>query len=116
MYNKYPVIVAPRLLAFLSADFANAMALFPFIIVKNNDIKNNKRIMHHECIHLRQQLELLIIPFYIWYGIEYLFRRWQFKNHYAAYRHISFEREAYSNEKDMDYLKKRKIWQFRKYI
>lgn len=31
----------------------------------------------------------------------------QYKNHYQAYRNISFEREAFTNKKDLDYLKKR---------
>ena len=33
-----------------------------------------------------------------------------------AYHAISFEREAYKNEKDLDYLKKRSFWSFLRYI
>jgi hypothetical protein len=33
-----------------------------------------------------------------------------------AYRNISFEREAYANEKDLDYLKRRSFFGFLKSI
>jgi hypothetical protein len=59
---------------------------------------------------LRQQLELLVIPFFIWYFIEYLFRLIQYKKADLAYRNISFEREAYANEKDLEYLKNRPLF------
>lgn len=109
-------IIAPKLLKLLSANFATAMALYPFVLFKNEGALRNKILVNHERIHLRQQLEMLVIPFYLWYGLEYLFRRIQFNSHYVAYRHISFEREAYSNEKKMDYLTKRKFWSFLKYM
>ena len=72
--------------------------------------------MNHERIHVRQQLEMLILFFFIWYLIEYLVRLLQYKNSYRAYNKISFEREAYRNEKDPDYLRKRKLWSFLKYL
>ncbi|MEX0995648.1 MAG: hypothetical protein WDZ45_01210 [Flavobacteriaceae bacterium] len=72
--------------------------------------------MNHERIHLRQQLELLILPFYLWYGLEFLLRLLYFRNRYKAYRNISFEREAYSNEADLYYLKRRKFWAFIGYL
>ena len=72
--------------------------------------------MNHEKIHLRQQLELLILPFYIFYTIEFLVRLIQYKNWYLAYKNLSFEREAYYNEFNLNYLKQRRIWQFIKYL
>jgi hypothetical protein len=33
-----------------------------------------------------------------------------------AYHAISFEREPYKNEKDLDYLKKKSFWSFLRYI
>ncbi|MBV7441180.1 hypothetical protein KRX57_07080 [Weeksellaceae bacterium TAE3-ERU29] len=92
------------------------MALFPFILVKEAYLKTNKRIINHEKIHLRQQIEMLIIPFYIWYGSEFLFRWLKTKNKDMAYRSISFEREAYANEYNLNYLKNRKFWSFLKYL
>ena len=72
--------------------------------------------MNHERIHLKQQLELLILPFFIWYGLEFLVRLLQYKNRREAYLNISFEREAYHNEFNLEYLKKRPFWCFLKYL
>lgn len=93
-----------------------AIALYPFIFIKNKIDREDLTFINHEKIHLRQQIEFLILPFYIWYGIEYLIRRVQYKNKIIAYRNISFEREAYQNEADLNYLKKRSFWSFLKYI
>ncbi len=92
------------------------LALFPFVFVKERKDKRNSVFVNHERIHLRQQLELLVFPFLVWYFVEFLLRLIQFKNKDLAYRNISFEREAYTNEKNNDYLKKRKFWTFLKYI
>jgi hypothetical protein len=35
---------------------------------------------------------------------------------YRAYQNISFEREAYANERDMEYLSKRKRFGFMQYL
>ncbi|MCR4033357.1 MULTISPECIES: hypothetical protein [Flavobacterium] len=92
------------------------MTLFPFVLVKYDFDKGNKVFINHEKIHLRQQLEMLIFPFYIWYVFEFLIRLIQYKNKDLAYRNISFEREAYSNETDLNYLKNRSFFQFLNYI
>ncbi|MDI1304531.1 MAG: hypothetical protein PSX42_06770 [bacterium] len=88
------------------------LAAFPFVFVKYRIDVENKVFVNHEKIHLRQQLELLVIPFFIWYFIEYLFRLIQYKKADLAYRNISFEREAYANEKDLEYLKSRFFLKF----
>ena len=80
----------------------NGITLFPFIILRNKDFKNNKILINHEKIHLRQQLELLIIFFYIWYVVEYYYWLVKLKNKHLAYRNISFEREAYAMEEDLN--------------
>lgn len=92
------------------------MALYPFIILKHRYLQKNKLLMNHEEIHLQQQKELLVLPFYIFYLANYLFNLIRYRNHYMAYRNICFEREAYSNEHNLDYLKKRELFAFRKYF
>ncbi|KPE53133.1 hypothetical protein [Chryseobacterium indologenes] len=94
----------------------NGITLFPFIFIRKPEDKENKILINHERIHLRQQMELLVIFFYIVYVIEYYYWFFRLKNGYLAYRRISFEREAYTNESDLSYLKKRKLWNFRKYL
>lgn len=94
----------------------SALSLFPFVLMNNKKFRYDTVLINHERIHLRQQLELLILPFYIWYLLEYLFRLIQFRKHHLAYLNISFEREAYKNEKDLYYLKQRSFASFLKYI
>lgn len=105
------VITSDRFLRFLTfflggGELPAAMAFFPFVIL-NSKVKADPRLINHERIHLRQQLELLVIPFYIWYLIEY---------YKKGYMNVSFEKEAYANDKDLNYLKKRSIFAFRKYL
>ena len=78
--------------------------------------RNNEVTLNHEKIHIRQQIELLILPFFLWYGMEFLIRWFICKDKNAAYRNISFEREAYAYEKDLHYLKQRSFWKFLKYL
>lgn len=95
-----------------------AMALWPFVMV-NTSLKQqgiSATLLRHEKIHLRQQLELLILPFYIWYVVEWLLR-WCFcKDANQAYRMICFEREAYTNDRQTNYLKGRRLWSFLNYL
>ena len=92
------------------------MAIFPFILLRDRRMKDNHILINHERIHLLQQAELLIIPFYLWYVMEYLMRLAVYRNKKEAYHNISFEREAYSNEKNLNYLKNRSFWGFIKYL
>lgn len=94
----------------------SAIALFPVILLRRPEDRYNKTLINHEKIHLRQQLELLIIFFYLWYVIEYYFWYFRLKDSFLAYKYISFEREAFAMEDDHDYLKTRKLWSFWKYI
>ncbi len=92
------------------------LAIFPFVFLKNTSLKLDKALVNHEHIHLKQQLELLVFPFYVLYCFEFFFRLLQYKDWKTAYRNVSFEREAYSNECDFEYLKSRRTWGFLKYI
>ncbi|WP_373693835.1 MULTISPECIES: hypothetical protein [Aequorivita] len=94
----------------------NGITLWPFVILKHNSLKNDAIFINHERIHLRQQAELLLVLFYVWYGIEFLFRWFQYKNRLKAYRNISFEREAYFHEQHFDYIKRRKPFGFLKFL
>jgi hypothetical protein len=80
------------------------MALFPFLLLRDKKYSLNKQLMNHEFIHFRQQIELLFIPFYILYLLNYLINLFRFKNHKEAYRNIIFEKEAYENDANLSYL------------
>ncbi len=101
---------------FLLAKGFKGVSLWPFVILKDKYFKNDLILLNHEKIHLRQQAELLLVGFYVWYLIEYVVRIIQFKNRYMAYRNISFEREAYRNELNMNYTKSRSFWRFLNYL
>ena len=92
------------------------ITIYPFVLLKSKVLKSNIGLVNHEKIHLKQQLELLIIPFYVFYCVEFIFRLIQYRKWYTAYTNISFEREAYTNQNDQDYLKSRSFWGFLKYI
>lgn len=62
------------------------------------------RVINHERIHTCQQRELLFIPFYILYLIEWLCKLVRYCSSDKAYRNISFEREAYCNEANFYYI------------
>lgn len=92
------------------------LATFPFVFVKYRVDKENLVFVNHEKIHLRQQLELLVFPFFIWYFIEYLVRLVQYKKADLAYKNISFEREAYANEFNLEYLRNRSFMRVLNYL
>jgi len=101
---------------FLIPKGYNGLTIYPFVFLKYDYLKADKVLMNHEKIHLSQQLELLIIPFYLFYILEFIIRLFQYRNWHEAYRNISFERECYDNESNLDYLKQRSFWSFLKYL
>lgn len=68
----------------------------------------DRYMINHERIHSAQMRELLWVPFYMLYFLEWLVRLVQFRNFDRAYRSISFEREAYGYARDLDYLTRRR--------
>lgn len=98
----YPTIILPLMKV-------QGMAIFPFILLKDHAGKNDEKLIRHETIHLRQQLEMLVLPFYLLYIILYMINRLKY-DHHKAYLNIVFEREAYAEEGNVNYLKKRKLW------
>ncbi|MCF6297268.1 MAG: hypothetical protein L3J08_04670 [Flavobacteriaceae bacterium] len=93
-----------------------AITIWPFIILKDRKLVNDKTIINHEKIHLKQQVEMLLIIFYMWYIIEFLIHLVIYRNWMKAYCNISFEKEAYQNEHDLLYIQHRRFWAFLKYL
>ena len=105
-----------RVLPFVFYKNFVGLALWPFILIKDHRLKTNKSLINHEKIHLRQQAELLVIPFYLWYFAEWCIRLCVYLNTKKAYRNLSFEREAYAQESNPAYLKDRPLYGFIKYL
>ena len=117
MKNILKIIASDRLLKIVT--FGNpsvaGISLWPFVIVKKK-YSSHRVLINHERVHIVQQAEMAIIPFYLWYIVEYIIRLIQYRNTNKAYKNISFEREAYSNDKNLNYLKTRKPFSFLKYL
>ncbi len=77
--------------------------------------KDLTTLLNHERIHIRQQLELLILPFFILYVSEWLILLLKYRNKDIAYRNISFEKEAYDHGNDLSYLISRRPYYWTRY-
>jgi hypothetical protein len=89
------------------------ICLFPFGIYFRSDSPRETSI-RHEMIHYQQQKEMLCVFFYLWYILEWIIKAIMPPR--GAYMNLSFEREAYLNANDPDYLKTRKRYAWVRYI
>lgn len=114
-----------------------AINLFGVIFVRKGASINDKTV-NHEQIHTKQIEEVMLVTwfiflfigwitsfkmfivwffsYYIWYGIEFFIHYRKLKDWNKAYKNISFEKEAYHNANDLNYLTKRKRFAFIKYF
>ena len=99
---------------FMGKDFI-AINLFGLIVVRKGAFFPDSSL-NHEMIHSAQQREMLFVFFYIWYVLEWLIRLLCSFSAKKAYFRISFEREAYANENNEEYLKRRKLFSWLKYM
>lgn len=88
------------------------ITLYPFVFVNSY----NSVLVNHELIHVAQQKELYLFKFYFFYLSEYLKYRLQGYDHHFAYRSISFEKEAFTNQYNLSYLQIRKKHNWKKYL
>lgn len=103
-----------------------AINLFGVLFVRNeyktlfNKTFFSKKVINHESIHTQQMKELLYIPFYIWYIIEYIIKLILCitkKDHFTiAYYSVCFEQEAKLNTYNLEYLNSRKKYNWLKYV
>jgi len=90
-----------------------AMNICGLLFVRKN-CQVSELMLRHETIHSEQIKEMGVIFFYIWYVLEWLIRL--FINGFNAYYMISFEQEAYDNQKNENYLSNRKHYAWFKYL
>lgn len=96
----------------------SAINLFGFILFRKDQKDIIEKypsikawLLNHESIHTKQMQEMLFIFFYLWYGLEWLIRWVAYGfNAKKAYNNILFEREAYNNDNNLEYLKERKLF------
>lgn len=115
-----------------------ACNLFGVIFLRKG-AKLDEIAMNHEKIHSRQIAEVMLaslpvailvaiftniwlaglfvlVSYYLWYGIEWLVHFIRLKDPHLAYRRISFEREAYHNQTDPEYLESRFWFKFIQFL
>ena len=112
-----------------------AINIFGILFYKGD--KLNEITIRHEEIHTQQIIEIMlssipiailiaifikiwvaiifcIFSFYIVYSLEWCIKF--FKYGFNTYRNLSFEREAYINAREEDYIKNRKLFSWVKYF
>lgn len=119
---------SPAAKVLLCLSSCNTITLGPFVCSKLKESEMGQWVRNHECTHARQWIELTVafgaliwllmlvfnisvcwlilsvFVFYLWYGIEWLAKLLILKDAKKAYKAVSFEREAYDNEYDVNYL------------
>ena len=86
------------------------VTIWPFVFYKG--LLSNKFIVH-EKIHLAQQKEIIVLPFFVIYLLNYFWNLLRYRfNHDRSYRNIIFEKEAYENQDNPKYLSNRKLFQY----
>ena len=78
-----------------------AINLFGIVFARKSARPLSDKNKNHEAIHTAQMRELLYVPFYIVYLLDWVF-------HGFKYRRITFEQEAYAHEDNPEYLEIRK--------
>ena len=102
----------PIILSYLASIDIGAIAFGPFVWcrgIMDDELRN------HETIHYHQQLELLFVGQWILYVFYWLKGLIKYKDGAIAYGESPFEREAYDNDSDLDYLKNRQRFAWRHY-
>jgi len=112
-------IFSTRLIRILVPWFPGiaGLTIFPFIIIRK-ELRGTVEAaitINHERIHIRQQVELLLVIFALWYAASFIASRLRGMDWHEAYMNIIFEKEAFDRMYDMDYLKNRKIFSFMNY-
>lgn len=92
-----------------------AITLFGLVFTRDRK-RITPDILNHELIHCQQQLELLYIPFFILYVLEWLIHLLKYRDWWKAYDAISFEKEAYANDANHNYLQRRKPYSWLRYF
>jgi len=98
--SKIPVV-----LSFFTPITIGAITIGPLVFSRD---KISDRTKNHETIHWQQYIETGIIGFIILYYLFYFLNWLRYRDGEIAYYMIPFEKEAYDNDENFNYLKTRK--------
>jgi hypothetical protein len=90
-----------------------ALSFGPFIFLKH---KRNPVLENHETIHFFQQLELLFVFQWLLYAVFYVAGLIRYRDRQTAYYSNPFEKEAYTNQRDMNYIEERPWFNWIRYL
>ena len=96
-------------------NYYTGLSFFVFVWISRME-KDETRLMRHETIHFWQQVEMLFVLHWLFYGLFYLVARAKGHCHYIAYRYNPFELEAFENDPDEQYLVKRRPFAWARYV
>ena len=102
---------------FSGSDIIGTQIMFWLFVDDLEKWKKRPLSLNHEYIHFEQGKELLFIGFWLLYALNYLINLFRYKfDSGTAYRYIVFECEAYDKQSDMNYLSKRKPYNWVKWL
>lgn len=93
------IIHLPILFKLIPCD---AIMIYPFVFHKEKEI--DQVTLNHERIHFDQVKKYGALKFYFFYIKEYIYLRIKGFSHSDSYYNISYEREAYKNQNNLDYV------------
>lgn len=104
--SKIPVI-----LSYLTPIEIGAITIGPLVFSRGemSDVTKN-----HESIHWQQYIETGILGFIVLYYSFYFWNWLKYRDGQTAYYMIPFEKEAYDNDNNLDYLQSRKRYSWAK--
>jgi len=94
----------PIILSYFTPITIGAITIGPLVFSRGEMSEVTK---NHESIHWQQYIETGIVGFVLLYYSYYLYNLLKFRDGKLAYYMIPFEKEAYDNDKDLEYLKTR---------
>lgn len=83
----------------------HAINLFGILFAKG---PCDKYVINHEKIHTAQMKELGYVFFYLIYVIEWMIKCVIYRDSFKAYHALTFEKEAYSHQNNLNYLAARR--------
>ena len=103
----------PKILSRLAPINIWAISFCGMVFCRGNLSPTVKR---HETIHFQQQLEMLFVAQLVLYVAFWLFGFIKYRDASVAYYENPFEREAYGNDGDKEYLENRPRFAWTRYI
>jgi hypothetical protein len=99
---------------YLIPDGYNSVAIYPFIILKDEVLRYNQTLINHNKIHLAQQKELWVVGYFILYFLNWIFNI--VFEPCSTSEHIIFEQEANEYQNYLPYLENRRKFNWTQYV